>query len=1049
MFREQSKLQSPAMLDREILEEAIAQSTEGVVITDVEGVIRYMNPAYAKMTGYHADEAIGKTTRLFRSGVQDRAFYADLWDTILAGKPWSGEVTNRRKDGTHYIEEMTITPVRGRDATITGFIAHKRDVTGRRSAAEAKILAAAIAEASDDAIVSISRDGVILSWNRGAERLYGYRTEEAVGRPVMMLVPEDRRSAFEEFCRLLEQGRPVAQGEGMGLRKDGTVVAISITACPLHGAEGRITSMAAIMRDISARKGAESTQALLAAIVEGCDDAIISANLEGEILSWNKAAQRIYGYESREVVGKDISLLIPPDRSRERNGSVKRITGGGRVTHLETVRLAKDGTAIEVSQNISPITDAAGEVIGISSIAQDVRERNHMLAVLQQNEERFRSAFESAPLGMFLSGLDGRFLRVNSTLCELLGYTKDELLQRSCLDVTHPDDLEASQVVKQQLIDGGTCGELGKRYRHKQGGFIPVLLRHSLIAASPGASAYFISHVEDVSEPKRIAAELKRAKEEAEVASKAKSQFLANMSHEIRTPMNGIIGMTAIALETDLSAEQREYLTAVRSSADALLVVINDILDLSRIEAGAFPIQPVEFNLEDEVENAIKGLSLAASLKGLELSCFISPKLPATMVADPARLGQVIINLVGNAIKFTATGEVRVRVEPGPGGGPPVMLHCAVADTGIGIPLDKQQAIFAPFIQADSTITRRYGGSGLGLAISGRLIELMGGRLWLESEAGRGATFHFTIPVGTATGGVAPPADRRLLAGLRVLIVDDNRTNRRILEETLQCCQATSASSASGNEALAALRAAEQAGRPFQVMLLDCHMPDMDGFMLVEELQRSSFEPMPATIMLTSGGQSGDVRRCRELGIAAYLTKPVMRAHLLEAILRALGPRNSSTKPAAHLRSPAPAGTGLALRILLAEDNAVNQRVACLLLQRQGHSVMAANNGADALTALAGQDFDVILMDVQMPGMDGMQATASIRAQEVITGRHTPIIALTAHAMAEDRERFLEAGMDAYIAKPIRSRELFDTIASVLLRRNHQNREEQNHVAPA
>src|ERR1035437_10194385 len=614
--------------------------------------------------------------------------------------------------------------MRGPDGAISGFIAHKRDVTGRHCAAEANSLAAVIVEASDDAIVSASLDRVILSWNRGAERLYGYRAEEAVGLPLAMLVPEDRCSAFDEIYRLLAQGHTVDQVEGTGLRRDGTLVAISLTACPLRNGEGRITSGAAIVRDISARKSAESTQSLLAAIVESSDDAIISTNLGGEILSWNKAAQRTYGYESREVVGKNVSLLFPPDRLHELHSHLGRIAGGGQVTHMETVRLAKDGTPIEVSQNVSPVTDGAGRVIAISSTARDVRERNHALEVLQQSEERFRSAFESAPLGMFLSALDGRLLRVNSTFCKLLGYSADELLERTWMDLTHADDLLPSSAMEQQLLVGGAaCAELEQRYLHKQGGFIPVRLRFSLIDASLSASAYFVAHVEDVTEPKRIARELNRAKEEAEAASKAKSEFLANMSHEIRTPMNGIIGMTAIALETDLSADQREYLTAVRSSADALLVIINDILDFSRIEAGALTIQPSEFNLEDEVARAIKALSLAADQKGLELSCFVSPQLPATIFADPARLSQVIINLVGNAVKFTATGEVRVRLELEPGTASPVTLHCSIADTGIGIPLEKQQAVFDPFTQADSSITRKYGGSGLGLPISARLIE--------------------------------------------------------------------------------------------------------------------------------------------------------------------------------------------------------------------------------------------------------------------------------------------------------------------------------------
>jgi CheY-like chemotaxis protein len=390
-----------------------------------------------------------------------------------------------------------------------------------------------------------------------------------------------------------------------------------------------------------------------------------------------------------------------------------------------------------------------------------------------------------------------------------------------------------------------------------------------------------------------------------------------------------------------------------------------------------------------------------------------------------------------------------VRLELEPGTASPATLHCSIADTGIGIPLETQKTIFDPFTQADPSMTRRYGGSGLGLPISARLVELMGGRLWLESETGVGSTFHFTVPVGIATGSLDSPADSSALAGMRVLIVDDNRTSRNTLEVTLHHCHAIPTSVPSAQEALAAMRAAEQAGHPFQVMLVDCHMPDMDGFMLVEAIRRSTFQPMATTIMLASGGQIEDGRRCRDLGIAACLTKPVMHTQLLETMVRALGLRTSSTKPAGRAGRPVSARAGENLRILVAEDNLVNQRVAALLLGKQGHSVTLACDGAAALIALAEQDFDLILMDVQMPGMDGLEATASIRAQEAITGRHIPIIALTAHAMAGDRARFLEGGMDGYIAKPVRPRELFDTIADVLSFCDRQNQWEQDHVAIA
>jgi two-component system sensor histidine kinase/response regulator len=832
--------------------------------------------------------------------------------------------------------------------------------------------------------------------------------------------------------------------------REGTEMSVSITAGPLQDTERRIMSTATIIPDLSARRSVESTQSLLAAIVESSDDAIIWMKVDGEILNWNKAAQLAYGYETQEVVGRNISLLVPPDRLRELHGIQERIARGERVTHLETVRLAKGGTRVEVSLTISPVRDGAEKVVGCSSVARYGRDRNLALAVLREGDERFRIAFESAPLGIFLSALDGRFLRVNSRFCDLLGYTADELLQRTWMDLTHADDLALTLAQEQQLLAGGkVCAALEKRFRHKQGGFIPVQSKSSLIAPSPGAAAYFVSHVADITEPKRIVAELNRAKEAAEAANKAKSEFLAHMSHEIRTPMNGIIGMTGIALQTDLSADQREYLTAVRSSADALLAIINDVLDFSRIEANALIIEPRKFNLEDEVGGALKALSTAADQKGLELSCFVSPQIPATVIADPARLTQVMINLVGNAVKFTATGEVRVRLELEPGTASPVTLHCSIADTGIGIPLEKQQTIFDPFTQADSSMTRRYGVSGLGLPISARLVQLMGGRLWLESETGSGSTFHFTVPVGIATGSLDSPPDSSPLAGMRVLIVDDNRTSRQTLEVTLHHCHAIPTSVPSAQEALAAMGAAEQAGHPFQVLLVDCHMPDMNGFMLVEAIRRSTFQPMAATIMLASGGQIEDGRRCRELGIAAYLTKPVMHTQLQETMVRALGLRTSSTKRTARGERPASARAGEKLRVLVAEDNLVNQRVAALLLGRQGHSVTAAPDGAAALIALAEQDFDVILMDVQMPGMDGLEATASIRAQEAITGRHIPIIALTAYAMPGDRARFLAGGMDSYIAKPIRPHELFDTIAGVMSRCNCQDGQDRDDVASA
>jgi signal transduction histidine kinase/DNA-binding response OmpR family regulator len=538
---------------------------------------------------------------------------------------------------------------------------------------------------------------------------------------------------------------------------------------------------------------------------------------------------------------------------------------------------------------------------------------------------------------------------------------------------------------------------------------------------------------------KKAEIEMVAAKEVAEAASRAKSEFLANMSHEIRTPLNGVMGMTDLALDTLLTAVQREYLETVKMSADSLLTVINDILDFSKIEAGKVDLEAVDFNLRDCLETSLKTLAIRADEKGLELLCEVAPEVPEVVRGDAGRLRQVIINLAGNAIKFTDKGEVALKVQVEAATEHDRTLWLTVADSGIGIPQEKLQLIFDPFCQADSSTTRKYGGTGLGLTISSRLVGMMGGRIWAESEVGKGSQFHFTARVGIAdtkvieVGAIAPP---EILRAVRVLVVDDNRTNRRILEGMLGRWEMKSSSVADGKEALTKLSDAQEAGEPFALILMDMHMPGMDGFELIEKIRHSPHASTATIMMLTSAGHRGDAARCQELGVAAYLLKPIRQSELREAIARLLGAREK--KGAIPLitryslqdaREP-----GTSLRILLAEDNPVNQRLASHLLEKRGHSVVVAGNGREALEALKKGRFDLMFMDVQMPVMDGFEATRAIRKLEDGSGIRLPIVALTAHAMKGDREKCLAAGMDGYLTKPIRPQELDEVLRDYLTR---------------
>jgi two-component system sensor histidine kinase/response regulator len=695
----------------------------------------------------------------------------------------------------------------------------------------------------------------------------------------------------------------------------------------------------------------------------------------------------------------------------------------------------------EEAKRITAALSAVGVAAEVGASAQlrdEVERRKHAEHELHEIHERFDLAVKGAGDGIWDWDVATNRVYFSPRWKSMLGYEDHEVENSfaSWEALLHPDDRDRALMTIQAYFQGRFPSyDLEHRLRHKDGSYRWILARGMVQRDASGRPIRMAGSHTDITERKEMEQELreretqlhesnraaKAAKDSAEAANRAKSAFLANMSHEIRTPMNAIIGMTELALDTDLTHEQREYLETVRRAADNLLGIINEVLDFSKIESGRLELEQRAFNLHEMIGDVLGTLAARAALAGLELIGRVVPGVPETVVGDEVRLRQVVVNLIGNAIKFTSSGEVVLEVRTI--GAQPGQLEFEVRDTGIGIPEDKVRAIFEPFVQVDSSTTRKYGGTGLGLAICTRLVELMGGCIDVQSRLGQGSQFRFTVALGVGAA-TAKPAEWDEVRGLAVLVVDDNETNRRILDETLRHWGMRPRCVAGGREALVALEQARATGQPFGLVILDGQMPEMDGFELAEEIRKRPELAKATVMMLTSGGRAGDAARCRRLGITAHLTKPVRQQELRRAIRQALGSAADERPERA-----APTTPSRKLRVLLAEDNRVNQQLVIRLLEKRGHSVAVVGSGPDVLDLWQREPFDVILMDVQMPVMDGLETTYALRDRESGTGRHIPILAMTAHAMKGDRERCLDAGMDDYVSKPIRSEEMFAAIA--------------------
>jgi len=1070
-----------ADIERAGLAAAVEQSADAVVITDTSGEIQYVNPAFTAMTGYSREEAAGQNPRLLKSGRHCPEFYKELWDTIASGRAWHGEVTNQRKDGTFYSEEMRITPVLDRCGEIVGYMAIKREVRERRAAEDGKRLPASIAECPDEAVVantpagifpttlrkkpmgttcpcwerkqaeessallasivefsdeavgSVTLDGTITRWNKSAEALFGYTADEIIGKNASVLEPPGCRD--EGSHTLAKAGNGAGRScETVRLSKDGRRIDVTVTVSPIRDSDGEIVGSTVIAHDIGERRRAaqklRDSEERFRSAFENAPFGMALTATDGRFVQVNATFCRMLGYSERELLALGWPELTHPDDLEAGRGTLERLLGApSACVEMEKRYLHRSGSVVWVRVRLLLVRDGAGSPLYFVAHVEDISERRRAEEALRESEERFRVMADGCPAFMWVTDAEGGVRFVNRTYQEFFGMTIEEVEGGMWRTLLHPDDAPNYLATRQRAVEERAPFRAEARVR-RAGGEWRWIATYAEPRFSPGGE--FLGHVvlspditerkqaeealqsseekfrqlaehirkvfwmmtpatakvlyvspayeqvwgrtceslyqkplswleavhpddldqarllfaremqgepvekeyrirtpdgqekwirdrafpvhdqagqlirvaglaEDITEQKHYEEELVRAREAAEAANRAKSCFLANMSHEIRTPMNGVIGMLQLLLDTDLTAEQRDYARVIETSGRTLLALIDDILDLSKIEARKITLEQVDFDPHRIVEEAVRTLQAQANAKGLAFGWRATPETPSLLRGDPNRLRQVLINLAANAIKFTERGEVAVRVGFESQDNGKATLGFSITDTGIGIRPDQASALFAPFVQADASLTRRYGGTGLGLAISKQLVEMMGGRIGLNSREGEGSTFWFTVvfdrPVepslastpGSARTGRRQPANGRSMvpsgAGrprreARILVTEDNPINRLVLRAQLEKLGYQARAVANGVEAVAAVQQEK-----YDLVLMDCQMPQMDGFEATRRI-RESGSPYVPIVAVTASAMSGDRERCIHEGMNDYLSKPVELGPLAEVLER-------------------------------------------------------------------------------------------------------------------------------------------------------------------